>query len=167
MNKYFIEQLNKSHGKEAFNSGEDSLNKYLQKQATQDIKRNLSAVYVLLEGQDSTVLGYYTLCSSSVLIDSIPHEVSKKLPRYPLIPVTLLGRLAIDIKLQGQGFGALLLTDALIRAGRLSNELGSMAVIVDSLNSKATDFYEKFGFQKFIDKTNKLFLPMSVIKQLL
>ncbi|MFO8812129.1 GNAT family N-acetyltransferase [Legionella pneumophila serogroup 1] len=167
MNKYCIEQLNKSHVKDNFNSGEDSLNKYLQKQATQDIKRNLSALYVLLEGQDSTILGYYTLCSSSVLIDSIPHEVSKKLPRYPLIPVTLLGRLAIDIKLQGQGLGELLLTDALLRAGRLSNELGSMAVIVDSLSSRASDFYEKFGFQKFIDKTNKLFLPMSIIKQLL
>lgn len=167
MNKYYIEQLNKSHSKNSFNSGENSLDKYLQKQATQDIKRNLSAVYVLFEGQDSTVLGYYTLCSSSILIDSIPREVSKKLPRYPLIPVTLLGRLAIDIKLQGQGLGELLLTDALLRAGRLSNELGSMAVIVDSLSSRASDFYEKFGFQKFIDNTNKLFLPMSVIKQLL
>lgn len=166
MSKYYIEQLDKSHSKKSFNSGEDSLDKYLQKQATQDKKRNLSAVYVLLEGQNSTVLGYYTLCSSSVLIDSIPSEISKKLPRYPLIPVTLLGRLAIDIKLQGQGLGELLLTDALLRAGRLSTELGSMAVMVDSLSSRASDFYENFGFQKFIDNTNKLFLPMSIIKQL-
>ncbi|WP_244941024.1 GNAT family N-acetyltransferase [Legionella sainthelensi] len=75
--------------------------------------------------------------------------------------------MAIGIKLQGQGLGELLLADALIRAGRLSNELGSMAVIVDSLSSRASGFYEKFGFQKFIDKTNKLFLPMSIIKQLL
>lgn len=166
MNKYYIEQLNKSHIKENFNSGEDSLNKYLQKQATQDIKRNLSAVYVLLERNASIVLGYYTLCSSSVLLDNLPQEVSKKLPRYPLIPVTLLGRLAIDIKSQGQGLGELLLTDALKRASKLSNEQGSIAVIVDALNSKASAFYEKFGFQKFFDKTNQLFLSMNVIKKL-
>ena len=150
-----------------FDSGEDSLNHYLQKQATQDIKRNLSAVYVLIERDVPDVLGCYTLCASSVLLDNIPQELTKKLPRYLLIPVTFLGRLAIDIGLQGQGLGELLLVDALKRAGNLSNELGSMAVIVEALNSKAAAFYEKFGFQKFLDKTGQLFLSMNVIKKIL
>lgn len=166
MNGYLIEQLDKSHNKANFNSGEDSLNNYLQKQATQDIKRNLSVVYVLLDPDTRNVLGYYTLCASSILLDSIPQKHSKKLPRYPLIPVTLLGRLAIDIKLQGQGLGALLLTDALKRAAELSLRLGSMAVIVEALNSSAIAFYEQFGVQRFLNKTNQLFLSMSVIKKL-
>lgn len=169
MNKYYIEQLSKSHVKDHFDSGENSLNVYLQKQALQDIKRNLSAVYVLLdiEQDKTTILGYYTLCSSSVLLDALPHDISKKLPRYPLIPVTLLGRLAVDVNSQGQGLGELLLIDALKRSGKLSIDLGSMAVIVESLNMKITSFYEKFGFQKLIDKKNQLFLSINVIKKLL
>lgn len=143
-----------------------SLNEYLHKQASQDIKRNLSALYVLLERNTPNILGYYTLCSSSVPLDNIPLEISKKLPRYPLIPVTLLGRLALDLKLQGQGFGALLLVDALKRAGKLSKELGSMAVLVEALNTRASAFYEKFGFQKFFDKPNQLFLSMNVMNRL-
>lgn len=134
------------------------MDKYLQKQATQDIKRNLSGVYALLEREESDVLGYYNLCSSCVLLNELPQEISKKLPRYPLIPVTLSGRLAVDIKSQGQGLGELLLIDALKRAAKLSNELGSIAVIVDALNIKALIFYKKFGFQNFFDKKNQLFL---------
>lgn len=166
MNNYYIEQLSQSHNKVNFNCGEESLNRYLQKQASQDIKRNLSAVYVMLDRNDPNILGYYTLCSSSVLLDDIPKEISKKLPPYPLVPVTLLGRLALDIKLQGRGLGEILLIDALKRAGKFSRELGSMAVIVEALNSRASAFYENFGFKKFFDKSNQLFLSMKVIKKL-
>lgn len=166
MNKYRIELLNKSHEKAQFDCGEISLNNYLKKQATQDMKRNLCAIYVLLDSKAPIILGYYSLSASSILLDNLPQEMSRKLPRYPSIPVTLLGRLAVDIKLQKKGFGEILLVDALKRAYKISNELGSMAVIVDALNDDAINFYEKFGFIRFVDRKTQLFLTMEVIKKL-
>ena len=54
-----------------------------------------------------TVLGYYTLSSHSIERHSLPEEVIKKLklPKYELIPTTLMGRLAVDLKYQGQRIG--------------------------------------------------------------
>lgn len=166
MEQYIIERLQKNHDKETFDSGVSSLNNYLHKQASQDIKRHLSAVYILRESTQRSVYGYYTLSASSVLLDKLPPEIAKKLPRYPSIPVTLLGRLAIDVRLQNQGLGELLLIDALKRAALRSSEIGAMAVIVDALTEGARIFYEKYGFQKFLDKEQQLFLPMDVIKKI-
>ncbi len=165
MKKYNIERLNKSHDKAGFNCGEDSLNQYFYTQTSQDIKRSLTAIYVLSEGEQSAILGFYTLSASALSLIDLPEDISKRLPRYPSLPVTLLGRLAVDIHCQKQGLGEVLLIDALKRADLLSNDIGSMAVVVDALNKNAIHFYEKFGFTKFKNE-NKLFLTMKTIKKL-
>lgn len=165
MKKYKIEFLNKFHHKAGFNCVEESLNNYLHKQASQDIKRNLAAVYVLTELDNPTLIhGFYTLSSSAIPLINLPETLSKKLPRYPLIPVTLLGRLAINQASQKQGFGEILLMDALRKAAFLSEKIGSMAVVVDALNEQAIRFYEKYGFIKFKDE-NKLFLTIDTINK--
>jgi GNAT superfamily N-acetyltransferase len=165
VNKYKIELLNKFHNKAEFSCGEKSLDNYLHTQAAQDIKRSLSAVYVLLELEHPTVVGFYTLSQSAIPLLDLPESICKKLPRYPLIPVTLLGRLAIDKKFQKKRLGEVLLINALKRSKFLSEEIGSMAIVVEALNKNTVNFYEKFGFTKFIDE-NKLFITMETIKKL-
>jgi ribosomal protein S18 acetylase RimI-like enzyme len=77
-----------------------------------------------------------------------------------------LGRLAIDETLFRQGFGELLLVDALKRTYEVSiNVLGSIALIVDPIDENALAFYERYGFISLPD-SGKMFLPMSVIAQL-
>lgn len=88
----------------------------------------------------------------------------RKLPRYPLVPATLLGRLAVDRRHQGKGYGRFLLADALYRA--LRSEVASFAVIVDAKDDSARAFYEREGFLPFPDQQMKLFLPMADIEQL-
>ena len=87
----------------------------------------MAAPFVLVL-EDGTIAGYYTLSSTSVQISELPEQTVRKLPRYPLVPATLLGRLAVDRRQQGKGYGRFLLADALYRAAQ--SEIASFAVIV-------------------------------------
>jgi GNAT superfamily N-acetyltransferase len=89
---------------------------------------------------------------------------SRKLPRYPLVPATLLGRLAADRHQQGKGYGRFLLADALYRAAR--SEVASFAVIVDAKDDSARRFYERESFLPSPDQPMKLFRPMADIRRL-
>jgi GNAT superfamily N-acetyltransferase len=88
----------------------------------------------------------------------------KRLPRYPLVPATLLGRLAIDRREQGRGYGRFLLADALRRAVR--SEIASFAVVVDAKGDAARSFYEREGFLSFPDQPMKMFRPIADIRKL-
>jgi len=120
MPDYITEPLANQHKKSEFSCGNILLDNYLQKQAKQDIKRRLSACFIYNE-DDGTIKGYYTLSNAGIERAFIPEDISKKLPRaYHSLPVTLLGRLAIDEGYKGQGLGKLLLIDALKRSCEVS-----------------------------------------------
>jgi predicted GNAT family N-acyltransferase len=165
MNK-LTENLNSTHRKKEFSCGKDMLDNYLHKQANQDIKKKLSACFVLNDKKTDLLKGYYTLANNSISQKLIPNEYQKKLPNsYEFIPTTLLGRLAIDNRFQKQGIGKLLLIDALKRSCEISKSIGSFAVVVDPIDEDAERFYDKYGFIKLPD-SGKMFLPMNTIKSL-
>lgn len=160
------EPLNSKHKKSDFSCGKELLDTYLHKQANQDVKRKLSACFVIAEIETNSIKGYYTLSNNSIPLEVVPNEIRKKLPRsYKAIPTTLLGRLAIDNKFQGQGIGKLILVDALKRSYELSHTIASFAVVVDPIDQSAEEFYEKYGFIK-LPGSGKMFLPMKSIGQL-
>lgn len=160
------EPLNSTHKKSDFSCGKEMLDTYIQKQANQDIKRKLSACFVINETETNLIKGYYTLSNNSIPSEFIPDQIRKKLPRaYESIPTTLLGRLAIDNRFQGQGIGKLILIDALKRSYEISKTIGSFAVVVDPIDQDAENFYNKYGFIKLPD-SGKMFLPMKTISQL-
>lgn len=168
MTEYSISIINNEHDKKkTFSCGIESLDKYLKQQASQDVRRNINITYILSKSESNSVAGYYTLSSSSVSTKSLPEALSSKLPRYPTVPVTLLGRLAIDQNHQGRNLGELLLLDALTQSYNNSTQIGSWAVIVDAINQKAEEFYKKYEFIQFPDTPNRLFLPMSTIEKLI
>lgn len=165
MNK-LTENLNSNHRKKEFSCGKEMLDDYLHKQANQDIKRKLSACFVLNDIETNLLKGYYTLANNSLAQELIPEEFQKKLPSsYKSIPTTLLGRLAIDNRFQKQGVGKLLLIDALKRSYEISKSIGSFAVVVDPIDEDAERFYDKYGFIKLPD-SGKMFLSMNTIKTL-
>ena len=160
------ENLNTGHRKNEFSCGKEMLDNYLHKQANQDIKRKLSACFVINDKESNLIKGYYTLASNSIPQNVIPTQFQKKLPKsYSSIPATLLGRLATDNRFQGKGIGKLLLVDALKRSYEISKNIGSFAVVVDTLDEDAEKFYDKYGFIKLPD-SGKMFLPMNTIKKL-
>jgi ribosomal protein S18 acetylase RimI-like enzyme len=152
--------LNSSHKRNLFICEEPSLESYLRKQAGQDVKRQVAACFVL-EGEDGSIKGYYTLSSDSVDRSLNPEDLQKKLP-YKNLPVILLGRLARDTKYKGRGIGELLLADALRRAYQASSTIGAWAVVTDPINKKARAFYEGFGFISL--ENGRMFIPMQTVR---
>lgn len=161
---YISGLLTTFHERNSFSCGNESLDNYLKKQARQDMKSKVAACFIYTE--DSwEVYGYYTLSNGSIPHSQLPESFRKKLPRYKDLPVTLLGRLAVDTKCKGKKLGKLLLLDALKRSFDTSSSIGSMAVIVDPIDQDATNFYNKYGFIALPD-SGRMFLPMATIAQL-
>ena len=158
-----VEPLGSGHDRSGFDSGVEPLDRYFRAQASQDARKNMAAPFVLVL-EDGTIAGYYTLSSTSVQLSELPEQTVRKLPRYPLVPATLLGRLAVDRRQQGKGYGRFLLADALYRAAQ--SEIASFAVIVDAKDDSARRFYERESFLPFPDEPMKLFRPMADIRRL-
>ncbi len=115
-----------------------------------------------------TVAGYYTLSQYAVGVGDLPEAVVKrlKLPRYPQLPATLIGRLARGSDWKGHGVGELLLIDALKRALESTRTVESVAVVVDAKDERANGFYRKYGFLELPGHENRLFLPVRTIEEM-
>lgn len=163
--KLSIEPLGSNHDRAAFSCGIPPLDRYLQTQASQDMRKQLTAVYVLTP-DGKAIAGYYTLSAYSVGLDKIPEEIAKKLTRMPELPATLIGRLARSTAYKGQGIGEILLMDALKRSLATSAHVASWAVVVDAKDENAIVFYKKYGFMEIPAFPNRLFLPMATIAKL-
>ena len=161
-----IELLDKKHNRKDFDCGKELLNDYLKNQARQDVKRKLSACFVLADSETKVIQGYYTLSNNSIPLSSFSEQIQNKLPKsYKSIPTTLLGRLAIDKKYQGNGIGKILLIDALKRSCGISNEIGSFGIIVDPIDDEAKGFYQKYDFIELPD-SKKMFIATQTLKEL-
>ncbi|MBX9586620.1 MAG: GNAT family N-acetyltransferase [Gammaproteobacteria bacterium] len=163
--QYQISVLDKRHNKKAFSSGVSVLDRYLAERASQETRRNVSITYVLSERGSEIIAGYYTLSSNVIMLDELPVDIKSKLPYYPTLPTTLLGRLAVDKKYLGNQLGEKLLIDALKRSYVASQTVASMAVIVKAKDKSAINFYKRYDFTEYHDTSDKLFLPMKTIEK--
>lgn len=164
--KFVFEQLGKQHNRAAFCCGVDELDLYFRERARQDQRRNITVVHVLQDIEIQRVAGFYTLSATYVRLTDLPLEARRKLPQYPELPATLIGRLAVDEKYQGMGPGRMLLMDALKRSYLSSFEIGSMTIAVDPKDSGATAFYARFGFQQYEGSGKRLYLAMKDVEKL-
>ncbi len=164
---YRWEPLGAQHDRVSFASGNDDLDRYFREQAGQDQKRGVARPFVVVEIATGAVAGYYTLSATSVDLRTLPAQITKRMPRYPTVPTTLLGRLARDLRYRGRGIGELLLSNALRRSYDTSQQVASVGVVVDAIDDGARAFYEGYGFSRFPDQEYRLILPMRTIKQLL
>src|SRR5271170_2547837 len=136
------EALRPQHKRSGFSCGVLELDTYFQRQAGQDVRKRVAAVFVLTP-DGATVAGYYTLSQYSLQLAYLPPQIAGRLPRYPTVPATLIGRLAVSLEFRGLKLGELLLLDALDRAVAASEQVASAAVVVDAKNDHALAFYEK------------------------
>ncbi len=162
-----VEPLGRQHDRAAFQCGVDALDRYLKQQARQDADKRVAAPFVAVRSPGTVVLGYYTLSASVLTLTDLPDELARKLPRYPQLPVTLLGRLAVDQSTKGQGLGEHLLLDALHRSLAHADQIAAMAVVVDAKDESAAAFYRHYGFIPLQTQPSRLFVPMRSIAQLL
>lgn len=158
-----IEPLVATHDRRNFSCGEPALDDYLRRLARQHAEAKISRTYVGAQGE--CVLGYYSLAMSAIRKEQLPEQHQKRFPNYP-VPVARLARLGVDRRQQGKGLGKLLLMDALYRCSRLSEEIGSVGVIVDARHAHAKNFYQQFNFEAFPDAPLTLWLPAAAVDRL-
>jgi ribosomal protein S18 acetylase RimI-like enzyme len=158
-----IELLAALHDRRNFSCGEPDLDEYLRRFARQHAESKISRTYVGAKGEQ--ILGYYSLAMSAIRKEHLPEQHQKRFPNYP-VPVARLARLGVDQRQQGKGLGKLLLTDALYRCYRLSDEIGSVGVVVDAKHERAQSFYRQFNFEAFPETHLTLWLPIAAIARL-
>jgi len=117
-------------------------------------------VFVAIDDQ-RRIVGFYSLNSFTLAIADLPSELAKHLPRYDLIPAALIGRLARDQRVRGEGLGDLLLADAVRRVIDASSSLAIFAIVVEATDEKAAAFYRSFGFTPSPSRPLRLFMPVS------
>jgi predicted GNAT family N-acyltransferase len=163
MSNWQIVPLKKAHERSTFHCGEPSLDQFIKQYARQNDAKDISRTFVLVREGEQRIFGYYTLAAGEVSRDAMPKELVKNLPRYP-IPAVVLARLAIDSLIKGERLGRFLIWDALERCVHLSEQIGIFAVLVDSINIAASNFYQHFGFSPFTDQPLRLYQTTAKIR---
>lgn len=148
------ETLRPHHDVSAFDCGQGSLNVFLQRHALTAPSQGLSQTWVLV-GDNGRVLAYHTLGLATVVARDATTRVTKGMPKYD-IPCVLLARLAVDVSVQGQGLGGVVLENAMRKAlalGRAPEKrdgspgLPLRAMLVHAIDEQAAEFYRYHGFE--------------------
>jgi GNAT superfamily N-acetyltransferase len=141
-----FESLGGGHERKSFRCGDDALDRCLQTQATQDIRRNVANCFVVVEIATGKVAAYYTLSAASIPLVDLPPEETRHLPRYPTLPAVRICRLAVDRTYHGRGLGAAILMDA------------------DAKNDDGVAFYRHNESRALVSRPRALFLPLSTMQ---
>jgi ribosomal protein S18 acetylase RimI-like enzyme len=144
-----IKTLQKEDDKNHFDCGNDELNIFFKKYASQNqFKHYIGTTYIAII--DNTIVGFVTISASSIKIDDY-ENMDQKLPKYPL-PILRISRLAVDKNFQNKSIGKELLKFVLNLSLQQKEQFGCIGVVVDA-KDEAVDFYTQFGF-KIIDITS-------------
>ena len=155
---FTIEVLAAEHKRKDFSSGVAALDIYLHTLATQDMRRRIGNCFVACDGSGA-IAGYYTFAAGSLPLGDLPIELTKRLPRYGVVPAGLIGRLAVDQRFRGRRLGSALVMDAARRASIADPAI--FALIVDAKDEAAGAFYRHLAFQPFRSRPMSFFLPIA------
>lgn len=160
-----IQVLDARHDRASFESSTPAFTDYFRKQARQDSSKNASVCYVAVAAKGE-IVGYFTLACSNVVFDDFDPEFKKMLPRYPAVPVIMLGRLAVSKTVEKQGVGGALVAEALTKSLEISASIGAVGVIVDAFDASAKRFWEHHDFVALPESPMRLIMSMGTIKKL-
>lgn len=138
------ERLKPQHELSYFDCGVATLNTFLISDALDNQAKGTAITYVVCAPGTKRVLGYFALASGAVDREKMMGKLKKNMPRS--VPVTILGRLAVDTHLKGQGVGYSLLLAAWQTAADQARLVGSVALMINALPD-AVDFYKRYGFK--------------------
>jgi len=159
-----IELLEK-HDRTRFKCGQEELDEYFRGRVSQDVRRRVTTCYLLVDSESEEISGYYTLSAGGVPVGDLPEGITKRLPRYPSVPVARIGRLAVDLRYRGRKLSDALMADAIRRS--IKSDIAVFAVVVDAKDESLVAFYMARGLVSLSSAPNTLFLPLSdAIKRL-
>lgn len=161
MSDVVLALLQEEHDLDAFDCGNDELNRWLVQHAFASQKADLARTYLAVD--DRAVAGYVSLTTGSIRADDAPRRFTRGMPRYP-IGIVLIARLAVDRRYQGQRLGSRLLADGLRRAVAASDAAAARLVVVDAIDDAAAAFYRRWGFIDTPENPHRLYRKMSDIR---
>ncbi len=157
------EPLRAAHDVSTFDSGVLVLDEWLRRRALPNEVAGASRTFVsCIAGR---VVGYYSLAAASVVHDVATTRARRNMPNP--IPAVVLGRLAVDHGLQGQGLGGDLLQDAIMRTVAAAGAIGVRPLLVHALTAEAKGFYARFGFRESPIEPMTLMITLDEIRRLL
>lgn len=171
--KFTIEPFEaKSQDRTAFSCGVPQIDNYLKLMAKKGSKADVVRIWVVLD-DDRRTLGFYGINMHAVVAEDMSDELTKKAPRHGMLPSTFISMIGVDQTMQGKGLGSALLADALSRIGRVSDEIGNCAVLLDVFDcgnpgtvARRKAYYESFGFIPLPDQPLRLFIPIQTVRTL-
>lgn len=151
--------LTPEHDLAEFDCGVPALNDWLKQRALRNESR-FSRTYVVCD--EKRVVAYFCISAGGVECASVPGAIRRNAP--DSIPVSVIGRLAVDQSFAGRGLGADLLADALRRIAVASRTIGIGAVLVHAKDGNARAFYLCCAeFVEFPADSRILFLPIETV----
>jgi GNAT superfamily N-acetyltransferase len=158
------EPIGKKHDRDAFDCGEEALNEFLRRYARKSHDLGGAKTFLAIDdGDNKTILGFYSLSPASVEYSRTPEIVRRGLARHD-VPGFHLARLAVDRKLQGQGIGGQLLLAAGIRCLMAAAEVGGVVLVIDAKNEKAAGWYAGYSALPLLDAPLSFVLPLATIE---
>lgn len=143
----------------SFDCGEITLDTWVRTRALRNEKAGASRTFVSVETQTRVVVGYYCLSASSLTREETTSSLRRNMP--DPIPVILIGRLAVDKRFAGNGLGASLLQEAILKGIEVSQLVGARALVVHAISESAENFYRKFGFTLVPNTARVMYITMA------
>lgn len=151
--------LSADHDFSQFDCGDPALNDWLKHRAIKNESR-FSRTYVVRDA--NRVAAYFCISAGAVERTAAPGRVRRNAP--DMIPVSVIGRLAVDRAHAGRGLGADILADALRRIAIASRSIGIGAVLVQAKDERAKRFYMACAeFIEYPAESRTLFLPIETV----
>jgi ribosomal protein S18 acetylase RimI-like enzyme len=163
MTQWLSEKLDETHDLTRFHCGVESLDDWLRNQALRASRQDIARTYLWTAPGSRIVRAYYSIAPMQVRREQIPSSAAGG---NSVVPAYLLGRLALDSELRGQGLGTQLLLDALERIQAAVTATAGRLIVVDAVDDNALAFYRHHGFSQVKD-SNRLFIrSVSVVRLL-
>ena len=164
MRAWHEEPVGKQHDRDSFDCGEEVLNQFLRRYARKSHDLGGAKTFLAIDdGDDKTILGFYSLSPAAVEYARTPEIVKRGLARHD-VPGFRLARLAVDRKLQGQGIGGQLLLAAGRRCLMAASEVGGVVLVIDAKNERVAGWYASYGAMPLLDAPLTLLLPLATIE---
>lgn len=144
-----------------FRCGVEELDNWLKTSALSAKRRNIAVTEVWLDPETDRVVAYYSISPTCITAKGLPRSATAGLK---LIPSYLLARLALDTSLQGQGLGTTLLTQAVGKIIRATQEGGGRLIVVDPIDDDAASFYAHFGFLPVGSDSRRMYMKVSTAR---
>jgi GNAT superfamily N-acetyltransferase len=156
--------LTQDHDVSQFGSGNESLDHWLQREALRAHRAGISRTTVWTAPAARAVVAYHAIAPTQLARMDLP---SRSLSAgYSHVPGYLIGRLALDQTLHGQGLGTQLLLDALERIVDAAAQAGGRVIVVDAVDDAAHRFYSHHGFRA-VERSNRLVMKLATAAAIL